>query len=112
MSCSTATAAPLQVRRNRVSTVLTATQESQLLCQRGRLRLTSRIQYTCKRGMVDQLTLQLPDGFFLTDITVNPANSGSPLLDLNGGLVGMNNTEFVLPVGVIRAYLDEMAKNL
>ena len=51
--------------------------------------------YSASQGIVSALGRSLPDGtyvpFIQTDVAVNPGNSGGPLFDLNGNVVGINS---------------------
>jgi hypothetical protein len=47
--------------------------------------------FTATRGIVSETRRRLADGEYVqTDVAVNPGNSGGPLLDCNGRLVGIN----------------------
>lgn len=50
--------------------------------------------------------------FVQTDIVMSSGYSGGPLLDLDGGAVGINNTKFVLSSNIIKSIIDEVSKNL
>ncbi len=53
---------------------------------------------TATQGIVSALSRSLPDGtyvpFIQTDVAVNPGNSGGPLFDTNGNVVGINSQIF------------------
>ncbi len=53
---------------------------------------------TATQGIVSALSRSLPDGtyvpFIQTDVAVNPGNSGGPLFDLDGKVVGVNSQIF------------------
>ncbi len=53
---------------------------------------------TATQGIVSALSRSLPDGtyvpFIQTDVAVNPGNSGGPLFDLDGNVVGVNSQIF------------------
>ncbi len=53
--------------------------------------------YTVSRGIVSALgrAIEMPNGYTLTgliqtDASINPGNSGGPLLDIRGGVIGIN----------------------
>ena len=53
--------------------------------------------YTVSKGIVSSLhrSVEMPTGFTLTDLIqtdtpINPGNSGGPLLNINGGVIGIN----------------------
>jgi serine protease Do len=51
--------------------------------------------YSASQGIVSALGRSLPNGtyvpFIQTDVAVNPGNSGGPLFDLDGNVVGINS---------------------
>lgn len=63
-------------------------------------------------------TVKEYDNVIQTDAAVNPGNSGGPLLDENGIVIGVNfattsnadNISFALPINVIKDRLDEYRK--
>lgn len=74
-------------------------------------------EYTATQGIVSALSRSLPDGnyvpFIQTDVAVNPGNSGGPLFDLEGNVVGVNSQiysrsggyqglSFAIPVNVVK----------
>jgi len=52
-------------------------------------------EYTATQGIVSALSRSLPNEnyvpFIQTDVAVNPGNSGGPLFDLDGDVVGVNS---------------------
>lgn len=52
-------------------------------------------EHTATQGIVSGLSRSLPDDgyvpFIQTDVAVNPGNSGGPLFDLDGNVVGINS---------------------
>jgi serine protease Do len=74
-------------------------------------------------GIVSAKARSLPDGarvpFIQTDVAVNPGNSGGPLLDLNGDVVGINSQiysrtggymglSFAIPIDLAMKIKDEL----
>lgn len=72
---------------------------------------------TATQGIVSALSRSLPDGtyvpFIQTDVAVNPGNSGGPLFDLDGNVVGVNSQiysrsggymglSFAIPVNLVK----------
>jgi len=53
------------------------------------------LEHTATQGIVSALGRSLPDGnyvpFIQTDVAVNPGNSGGPLFNINGEVVGINS---------------------
>jgi serine protease Do len=51
--------------------------------------------YTATQGIISALSRSLPDGtyvpFIQTDVAVNPGNSGGPLFDTDGRVIGVNS---------------------
>jgi putative serine protease PepD len=80
-------------------------------------------------GVVSGLgrTIQAPDGFAIdnvvqTDAALNPGNSGGPLLDLNGRVVGMNAqiaTEsgsnsgigYAIPIETVQSVVEQLLED-
>ncbi len=54
--------------------------------------LTSGIISALDRAISNELTDYLSGGFIQTDAAINPGNSGGPLLNLNGHVIGVNNS--------------------
>lgn len=56
------------------------------------------LEYSATQGIVSALSRSLPDDnyvpFIQTDVAVNPGNSGGPLFDLDGKVVGINSQIF------------------
>ncbi|MFO0973099.1 MAG: trypsin-like peptidase domain-containing protein [Phycisphaerae bacterium] len=78
------------------------------------------LQHTCTAGIVSALDRKLTfqngmtySGLIQTDTSINHGNSGGPLLNLNGDLIGINsairgdaqNIGFAIPVDRLRALL-------
>lgn len=72
---------------------------------------------TATQGIVSALSRSLPDGtyvpFVQTDVAVNPGNSGGPLFDLDGNVVGVNSQiysrsggymglSFAIPINLVK----------
>ena len=83
-------------------------------------------EYTATQGIVSALSRSLPDGnyvpFIQTDVAVNPGNSGGPLFDLDGNVVGVNaqiysrsggymGLSFAIPVNVVKTVTDQLKNN-
>jgi S1-C subfamily serine protease len=84
------------------------------------------LQQTLTTGVVSSLgrVIEGPDGRFIgeiiqTDAAVNPGNSGGPLLDLEGRVVGVNSAiispsgasagiGFAIPVGTLKRVVPEL----
>lgn len=85
---------------------------------------------TLTTGIVSSLNRSLPSrvsgrdmqGLIQTDAAMNPGNSGGPLLDSSGRMIGMNvaiasksgqsaGVGFAIPVDRIRRYLPELLQN-
>jgi serine protease Do len=61
------------------------------------------------------------ESFIQTDAAVNPGNSGGPLIDLNGKLIGINSAiasptgayagySFTIPVNIVKKIVDDLMK--
>jgi serine protease Do len=82
------------------------------------------LQETVTRGIVSAKGRALRDSgveFFQTDAAVNPGNSGGPLINLNGEVIGINSAiysqtgswagiSFAIPSNVARNTLDTLVK--
>jgi serine protease Do len=79
--------------------------------------------HTATQGIVSALSRSLPDGtyvpFIQTDVAVNPGNSGGPLFDLNGRVVGVNSQiysrsggymgiSFSIPINVVKNVVEQL----
>ncbi len=79
--------------------------------------------YSVTQGVVSALSRSLPDGtyvpFIQTDVAVNPGNSGGPLFDLEGNVVGVNSQiysrsggymglSFAIPINVAKQVADQL----
>jgi serine protease Do len=80
-------------------------------------------EYTATQGIVSALSRSLPNEnyvpFIQTDVAVNPGNSGGPLFDLNGDVVGVNSQiysrsggymglSFAIPVNVVQTVVEQL----
>lgn len=81
------------------------------------------LDHTATQGIVSALSRSLPDGtyvpFIQTDVAVNPGNSGGPLFDLNGRVVGVNSQiysrsggymgiSFAIPINVAKNVVEQL----
>lgn len=81
------------------------------------------LDHTATQGIVSALSRSLPDGtyvpFIQTDVAVNPGNSGGPLFDLGGRVVGVNSQiysrsggymgiSFAIPVNVAKTVVEQL----
>ncbi len=81
--------------------------------------------YTATQGIVSALSRSLPSNdsnyvpFIQTDVAVNPGNSGGPLFDLDGRVVGVNSQiytrsggymglSFAIPVDVVKYVVEQL----
>lgn len=80
-------------------------------------------EYTATQGIVSALSRSLPNEnyvpFIQTDVAVNPGNSGGPLFDLDGNVVGVNSQiysrsggymglSFAIPVNVVQTVVTQL----
>ncbi len=80
-------------------------------------------EYTATQGIVSALSRSLPTEnyvpFIQTDVAVNPGNSGGPLFDLDGKVVGVNSQifsrsggymglSFAIPINVVRSVAEQL----
>lgn len=80
-------------------------------------------EQTATQGIVSALSRRLPDGtyvpFVQTDVAVNPGNSGGPLFDLDGRVVGVNSqiysrsggymgVSFAIPVNLVKDITEQL----
>lgn len=83
-------------------------------------------EYTATQGIVSAVSRSLPDGnyvpFIQTDAAVNPGNSGGPLFDTNGQVIGVNSQifsrsggymglSFAIPVNVVKSVVAQLKDN-
>lgn len=81
------------------------------------------LDYTATQGIVSALSRSLPADtyvpFIQTDAAVNPGNSGGPLFDLNGQVVGVNSqiysrsggymgVSFAIPINIVKNVTDQL----
>ncbi len=81
------------------------------------------LDHTATQGIVSALSRSLPDGtyvpFIQTDVAVNPGNSGGPLFDLGGRVVGVNSQiysrsggymgiSFAIPINVVNNVVEQL----
>lgn len=80
-------------------------------------------EYTATQGIVSAVSRSLPDEnyvpFIQTDVAVNPGNSGGPLFDTNGHVIGVNSQiysrsggymglSFAIPVNVVKSVVAQL----
>jgi serine protease Do len=80
-------------------------------------------EYSATQGVVSALSRSLPDGtyvpFIQTDVAVNPGNSGGPLFDLQGHVIGVNSQiysrsggymglSFAIPINVAKNIAEQL----
>jgi len=80
-------------------------------------------EHTATQGIVSALARSLPDDtyvpFIQTDVAVNPGNSGGPLFDTDGRVVGVNSQiysrsggyqglSFAIPINVAMSIADQL----
>lgn len=80
-------------------------------------------EYTATQGIVSALTRSLPNEnyvpFIQTDVAVNPGNSGGPLFDLDGNVVGVNSQiysrsggymglSFAIPINIVQSVARQL----
>ncbi|MDO6462326.1 DegQ family serine endoprotease [Granulosicoccaceae sp. 1_MG-2023] len=80
-------------------------------------------EYTATQGIVSAVARSLPDDtyvpFIQTDVAVNPGNSGGPLFDTEGRVVGVNSQiysrsggymglSFAIPINVAMDVVDQL----
>jgi serine protease Do len=83
-------------------------------------------EHTATQGIVSAVSRSLPDEsyvpFIQTDAAVNPGNSGGPLFNLDGEVVGVNSQiysrsggymglSFAIPVNVVKSVVDQLRDN-
>ena len=81
------------------------------------------LDHSATQGIVSALSRSLPDGtyvpFIQTDVAVNPGNSGGPLFDLGGRVVGVNSQiysrsggymgiSFSIPINVAKNVVEQL----
>ena len=83
-------------------------------------------EYTATQGIVSAVSRSLPAEnyvpFIQTDVAVNPGNSGGPLFDTNGQVIGVNSQiysrsggyqglSFAIPVNVVKSVVAQLQDN-
>ena len=83
-------------------------------------------EHTATQGIVSALARSLPDGtyvpFIQTDVAVNPGNSGGPLFNTDGEVIGVNSQiysrsggyqglSFSIPINVAISVADQLKDN-
>jgi serine protease Do len=81
------------------------------------------LDHSATQGIVSALSRSLPDGtyvpFIQTDVAVNPGNSGGPLFDLQGNVVGVNSQiysrsggymgiSFAIPIDLVKSVTEQL----
>nr|CAA6823589.1 MAG: HtrA protease/chaperone protein [uncultured Thiotrichaceae bacterium] len=81
------------------------------------------LDHSATQGIVSALSRSLPDGtyvpFIQTDVAVNPGNSGGPLFDLKGNVVGVNSQiysrsggymgiSFSIPINLVKNVTEQL----
>lgn len=84
------------------------------------------LDHSATQGIVSALSRSLPDGtyvpFIQTDVAVNPGNSGGPLFDLKGNVVGVNSQiysrsggymgiSFAIPIDLVKNITEQLKNN-
>ena len=84
------------------------------------------LEHTATQGIVSAVGRSLPDGnyvpFIQTDVAVNPGNSGGPLFNISGEVVGINSQiysrsggymglSFAIPVNTATSVAKQLAAN-
>lgn len=80
-------------------------------------------EYSATQGVISALSRSLPDGtyvpFIQTDVAVNPGNSGGPLFDMDGKVIGVNSQiysrsggymglSFAIPINVAKTIAGQL----
>ncbi|OED39299.1 hypothetical protein AB833_17035 [Chromatiales bacterium (ex Bugula neritina AB1)] len=80
-------------------------------------------EYTATQGIASALTRSLPNEnyvpFIQTDVAVNPGNSGGPLFDLDGNVIGVNSQiysrsggymglSFAIPINLVQSVVRQL----
>lgn len=80
-------------------------------------------EYTATQGIVSALARSLPNDtyvpFIQTDVAVNPGNSGGPLFDLDGNVIGVNSQifsrsggymglSFAIPADIVKSVVRQL----
>ncbi len=84
------------------------------------------LDYTATQGIVSALSRSLPSEtyvpFIQTDAAVNPGNSGGPLFNLQGQVIGVNSqiysrhggymgVSFAIPINIVKNVTDQLRNN-
>jgi len=83
------------------------------------MRLTGTVTCGIVSGLHRQVGQNLIEDFIQVDAAVNPGNSGGPILNTDGEVVGIvdlgmfpaNNIGFAIPTSLITPFLDDMKKH-
>ena len=79
------------------------------------------LNYSVSRGVISGLSRYVGGATYIqTDAALNPGNSGGPLVDVEGRVVGLStlvsidrqNLNFAVPVATIRSVLDSLVEHL
>lgn len=78
------------------------------------------LSFTVTQGIVSAVDREGPNGleeYIQTDVSLNPGNSGGPLIDINGEVIGVNNFKvggaeslgFALEINTVKNLVNEIA---
>lgn len=78
------------------------------------------LSFTVTQGIVSAVDREGPNGleeYIQTDVSLNPGNSGGPLIDINGEVIGVNNFKvggaeslgFALEINTVKNIVNEIA---
>jgi S1-C subfamily serine protease len=77
------------------------------------------LSFTVTQGIVSAIDREGPNGleeYIQTDVSLNPGNSGGPLIDVSGEVIGVNNFKvggaeslgFALEINVVKSIVNEI----